>query len=137
VGRPIGETGGDRVKNEHLSEFRTVLINRRKELADYRQETKSTWHKMEKREKDYYDQANLESILAEISQLDERRWNEILQIDTALERIEQGYFGVCEICEEFIGIDRIRALPYARMCVQCAQYQERFSSIRDFPLPKF
>lgn len=45
---------------------------------------------------------------------------EIGQIDRALERIEQGRYGVCESCGEAISPERLRIAPYATKCVSCA-----------------
>jgi RNA polymerase-binding transcription factor DksA len=43
------------------------------------------------------------------------------EIAAALGRIEQGTFGHCEGCQQAIPKDRLRALPYARYCVECAR----------------
>src|SRR5947209_17580358 len=41
-------------------------------------------------------------------------------IDDALRRIGQGSYGVCEICREPIGAERLAARPVARTCITCA-----------------
>ncbi|MCR4742392.1 MAG: TraR/DksA family transcriptional regulator [Treponema sp.] len=51
--------------------------------------------------------------------------NRLQQIDSALERIYKGKFGYCEVCGREIPQERLEALPYARMCVQCASMSER------------
>ncbi len=38
----------------------------------------------------------------------------------ALERIELGSYGICEVCGEAIPVARLDALPYATTCVSCA-----------------
>lgn len=47
------------------------------------------------------------------------------QIDNALERIYQGKYGRCIKCGKDIPTERLEALPYALMCVQCASSEER------------
>src|SRR3954452_11473996 len=42
-------------------------------------------------------------------------------IDDALRRIEDGRYGVCEICREPIGSERLAARPIARTCIRCAR----------------
>ncbi len=42
-------------------------------------------------------------------------------IQNALEKIEDGTYGACERCGEDIGVDRLRAVPEATHCVDCAQ----------------
>lgn len=49
----------------------------------------------------------------------------LLQIDKALERIEQGTFGVCESCGGAIGKMRVMAFPRATLCMPCKQREER------------
>jgi RNA polymerase-binding protein DksA len=45
----------------------------------------------------------------------------IEEINGALERIEKGTFGRCEVCDRKIPRERLQALPYARHCVRCAR----------------
>lgn len=45
---------------------------------------------------------------------------EIAQIDAALARIAAGTYGACEGCGEPIDEQRLRALPYAARCIECA-----------------
>lgn len=46
-------------------------------------------------------------------------------IENALERIEEGTFGVCEECGVAIPKTRINAIPYVYLCVKCAARNER------------
>lgn len=55
--------------------------------------------------------ANEEQMLAEIS--------------AALGRIEAGTFGRCEECGSPVPRERLKELPYARHCVDCARKQDR------------
>lgn len=51
--------------------------------------------------------------------------DEILQLcREALDRIEEGDFGVCGACDEAIPPRRLDALPYARYCVTCQAKDE-------------
>lgn len=47
------------------------------------------------------------------------------KIEEALERIEDGSYGYCEVCEEPIGDARLRARPVATYCISCKEEQER------------
>ncbi|MDR0302392.1 MAG: TraR/DksA family transcriptional regulator [Treponema sp.] len=46
-------------------------------------------------------------------------------IDSALTRISQGKYGYCIKCEKRIPPDRLEAIPYALMCVDCKSEEER------------
>lgn len=47
------------------------------------------------------------------------------QIELALKRIENGTYGICEICKKPIGEERLKAIPYATMCVRCKSIKEK------------
>jgi DnaK suppressor protein len=46
-------------------------------------------------------------------------------IETALERIEDGLYGLCEECSQPISKTRLNAIPYAPHCIKCAQKLEQ------------
>lgn len=50
---------------------------------------------------------------------------ELVRIDAALERITAGTYGVCARCGEPIGLERLRARPFAELCIACARLAER------------
>lgn len=45
-------------------------------------------------------------------------------IQRALERINDGSFGICAECEGPIGLKRLQALPWASHCIQCQEQTE-------------
>ncbi len=47
------------------------------------------------------------------------------EIDEAIERIDNGEFGNCEMCEKPISEKRLKALPYARCCTACQEKEEK------------
>ena len=49
----------------------------------------------------------------------------LLEIDEALRRVENGDFGICEECDEEIGIGRLKAQPWTRLCVRCKEDEEQ------------
>lgn len=67
---------------------------------------------------DNYEQENTLSLLANEEQ-------QLTAIAEALERINQGRFGKCEECGEAIPRARLKELPQARFCVECARKHEQ------------
>lgn len=55
----------------------------------------------------------------------ERAAQMLPKIDRALSRIEEGRFGLCEVCEEPIGLERLRARPVTSLCLACKEEQEQ------------
>lgn len=54
----------------------------------------------------------------------ERDGNTQAEILEALERIPGGRFGICEGCEVWIRKERLKAVPYARNCIDCQRKEE-------------
>ena len=46
-------------------------------------------------------------------------------IDSAITRIEQGKYGLCMKCGKKIPKERLEAIPYALMCIECQSADER------------
>jgi RNA polymerase-binding protein DksA len=63
------------------------------------------------RELDYTLEENSEHVLAEI--------------DAALQRIEAGTYGICQNCGTQIPQERLEALPWATLCIDCQRDRER------------
>lgn len=55
-----------------------------------------------------------------------RLWEKMLkEVGRAISRIEQGTYGVCEHCGHEISEERLKALPSAALCIECARLQVR------------
>ena len=65
-------------------------------------------------------------VLAEADFLSrhERMRNQLVEIEGALARIENGSFGVCEETEELIEPERLRAIPWTRLSIEGAEIRE-------------
>jgi DnaK suppressor protein len=46
-------------------------------------------------------------------------------IESAIEKIEDGVYGTCDDCGGVISKQRLNAIPYAPLCIRCAQKLER------------
>jgi RNA polymerase-binding protein DksA len=57
--------------------------------------------------------------------LEEGAERQLAQIDAALARIENGSYGTCAICGRPIGEDRLRAVPWATLCIDDQRKQEQ------------
>lgn len=66
----------------------------------------------------------------------------LAQLDDALKRLRNGAYGFCALCDERIGMRRLRVIPFAVHCRECQEYLERCkrrqsaeSTFQDFALP--
>lgn len=56
--------------------------------------------------------------------LTDRDRGKLQAIEDALERIDDGSYGVCESCEAEVAEGRLQAMPFTRLCVQCQADRE-------------
>ena len=79
---------------------------------------------------DFTDQATFESDMDLNIHMKERENKLIFKIKEALERIENGTYGICEICGENITETRLKARPVTTVCITCKQNQENQEKLR-------
>jgi len=48
----------------------------------------------------------------------------LAKIDAALRRIDAGTYGTCENCGQPIGEERLEAMPWATLCIDCKRREE-------------
>lgn len=60
-----------------------------------------------------------------LNELDSVEAKELQQVKFALRRLESGEYGSCNSCGERISDSRLEALPYANVCIECAQESEK------------
>ena len=49
----------------------------------------------------------------------------LYEIDDALKRLDDGSFGVCQQCNQPITMSRLKAVPYASLCINCQRSKEQ------------
>jgi RNA polymerase-binding protein DksA len=57
--------------------------------------------------------------------LEENEERLLAAIDAALERIDEGTYGMCNTCGQPIGEERLEALPWTTQCIDCKRKEER------------
>ncbi len=74
-------------------------------------------------------QDEISSLLAQVES------RELGHIEEALERMKEGRYGDCDVCDKPIPLARLQAVPYATACIACARQKEkiipRFNSYVD------
>jgi RNA polymerase-binding protein DksA len=111
-----------------LSNLRKKLLERRRAILDFQRDVNLSWQTLHEPEKELEESASKETMSRGLEQLDARSQQEIRAIDDALTKMEEGEYGICETCGRQITIKRLRAIPWAAHCIQCANMQERSAS---------
>lgn len=55
----------------------------------------------------------------------ERNQKEMKEISASLAKFDDGIYGICKMCEDEIGIERLQAKPHARFCINCREIYEK------------
>ena len=76
------------------------------------------------------DRATAESDRSFTLRIRDRERRLIRKIQSALQRIEDGSYGICEDCGEDIGVPRLKARPVTRLCINCKAKQEEDENLR-------
>ena len=107
----------------NVAEIRAELLRRQKDLE--RLSTRDGSGDWLERRADLADRSseNVESALthAQLQTIMELRQ----QVEKALEAIDDGNYGLCEDCGEPIRPKRLQAVPWALLCVGCAEIAEQ------------
>lgn len=80
---------------------------------------------------DLGDQASAEIDRSFMLRLRGRERKLLKKIENAIEKINQGTFGICDRCGEEINIKRLEARPVTTMCIECKTQQEEEERLRE------
>lgn len=105
--------------------LRNVLLDRRSSILERVRKLEAAWQELEERAIELEEEAQKASIAKPYDKLDRNNKVEIEQIDMALGKMTLGDYGVCESCGDEIALRRLEALPWARLCVECARDFEK------------
>ena len=113
-------------RKEAILKLRQVLIRRRDALRKALAGDLSSLKELRQQASGDMLDAALDSAQDEISsQLAEVESRELAQIETALERMRMGTYGICEVTGRQIPLARLQALPYATMCIEAQREAEK------------
>ena len=112
----------DKEKQEY---FRAVLLEELRGLLGEAEKTVSEMTVDSTNFPDPTDRATQESDRNFELRIRDRERRLINKIKEALERLDEGEFGICETCGEEISEGRLRARPVTTLCIDCKMEQER------------
>ena len=111
--------------NETYLEIRKTLIEKRDELTARLENIKENI--TGGRSADSQEQAQELENSEVVDALGNEARIEISQIARALERIKNGSFGICVNCAKEVPIARLKAHPFANLCIRCATVAEQLN----------
>ncbi|MBI3545440.1 MAG: RNA polymerase-binding protein DksA [Gammaproteobacteria bacterium] len=116
-----GEKYMNKKQHEH---FRNVLLAWKNELEEEITRTVQQMRDVPENPPDPNDRASQETDMSLELRSRDRERKLIKKIDEAIERMETGDYGYCEVCGVEIGVERLEARPTAELCIDCKTLDE-------------
>ncbi len=107
------------MKKQDLDYFKMLLNDRLAALLDYADHTVQGLLDVTDNMPDLLDRASFESDRSTLLRIRDRESYLIRKIKRALDRLEDGTFGICELCGKEISIERLKARPVTLHCITC------------------
>jgi DnaK suppressor protein len=104
-----------------ISKIQRQLMNRREQILNQRGKINDSWQQLQEQEVELEENAAKEKMAAVLAQLDDQEKHEIELIDRALAKIKASALGICESCGRQISERRLEAIPWAPLCIDCAE----------------
>ena len=112
------------MNSDRQQHFKSLLTDQLKELIDEAAKTVNDISLGEEDFADPTDRASWESDRNFLLRIRDRERKLILKIREALDKIEEGTFGICERCGDEISDKRLEVRPVTTLCIKCKQEQE-------------
>jgi len=112
------------MEKDKLDYFRAILNERFQEILVEAEKTVTGMTSANENYPDPTDRASLESDRNFMLRIRDRERKLLSKIRSALERIDAGEFGICEMCGDDIGEERLEARPVTTLCISCKKKQE-------------
>jgi RNA polymerase-binding transcription factor len=117
---------GVTMKKKDLEYIKTLLMQWRKDLLSQANGTFSMLTDPYEKLADATDRASFDTDRNFMLRIRDRESKLINKINKALERIDDGAYGICEACGDKISIERLKARPVTTLCIECKTRQETF-----------
>jgi RNA polymerase-binding transcription factor len=117
------------MENDDLEYFLTILTQSLDDLLKKGDEEACLLRETTVDSSDFVDQATLEADRSLRLRMRDRENKLAFKINQALTRIEEGTFGICEVCGEEISIKRLIARPVATYCIGCKNRMEAIEKV--------
>ncbi len=110
---------------ELIEKFKQQLTEKRDEILNEAGKTLSEMTDNSTNIPDPNDRATVESGRSFELRIRGREQKLLSKIEEALERVDEGEFGICDDCGEDIGTKRLQARPVTTLCIDCKTIQEQ------------
>jgi len=111
---------------EQMEFFRIALSKRKEQIKNNLNATTTEMNSMVNNDlKDEGDHASASLGRAVDNAILDQQAKELAEIELALDKIKSELYGICEMCEEEINIERLKVKIFARYCITCREVIEK------------
>jgi len=114
------------VQTSELNYFKDILLSRKKQIIKNIDGVNNELSQLSALElNDEGDHASVNSNSMIESAIVRQQAKELSEIEIALGKIAHGGYGVCDMCEDDIGFQRLKVKPHATYCIDCREIVEK------------
>ncbi len=116
------------MEKSRQKELKEMLFNMKKEKLSTLKHNTEDMESVDNYQNDAQDFADTATNIYEKElhyDLTEKNKQVLMQIEEALKRIEEGTYGQCDKCGHPISIERLKALPFSKLCIKCQSGSEK------------
>jgi DnaK suppressor protein len=117
-------------KQEKMKAYKAMLTQKINELLSEAGKTVSEMTNGKENYPDPTDRASLESDRNFELRIRDRERKLIMKMQEAIKRIDDGTFGICEVCGGPISEKRLMARPVTTLCIDCKTKQEKMEKLK-------
>jgi DnaK suppressor protein len=111
---------------KQIDEMKNILLERKAQIETNIQDSKHNITLLKSQEvNDDFDYAEVSSDSYTEGLIINQQLSELSEIDAALNRIKNGTYGICEMCDDVISLGRLKAKPFAKYCIVCRELVEK------------
>jgi DnaK suppressor protein len=118
------------MNSKRLEFFRELLQSKIAELSSDQQKTLAEMTITDERLADITDLASFQSDRNFELRIRDRERKLIAKMHEAIQKIDDGTYGICENCDEEISEKRMIARPVTTLCIRCKTEQEKIEKLK-------
>jgi len=114
------------LQESELNYFRDILQSRKDQILNNIDGVNNELDQLNNLElNDEGDHASVNNNSMVESAIVQQQEQELKEINSTLQKIATGGYGICEMCEDEIGFQRLKVKPHAIYCIDCREIVEK------------
>ncbi len=114
------------MQDQNYDKLKEELLNRKAQILKIVDDNEKEMKSLNTTQaSDEVDHATISADSAIEQAISNKQLKELKDVEYALFKIKNGTYGICEMCEEPIGEERLKVKPQAKYCILCREIVEK------------